>query len=123
LKTIRYIEDNIMNKPFLITSNISNIDHSKNNNNNKTLTTTIATKLDDSENALTVYLFIWDRYRMIAKDFILQKSSLELSELCIECHERMARWFVLMDHKMRFDGFFCIILYIFFLIFYELSIL
>lgn len=71
--------------------------------------------------ALFVYLFIWDRYRMIAKDFTLQQQALVLLmqqsslsqqqqqqglqlRLWVECHERMARWFIYMDHKMQEDG-------------------
>eukprot|EP00981_Chlorochromonas_danica_P015071 scaffold10305_cov375-Ochromonas_danica.AAC.1 len=53
------------------------------------------------EGALFVYLFIWDRYRMIAKDFTLQQSALPLTAIWVECHERMARWFVLMEHRMK----------------------
>lgn len=56
------------------------------------------------EGALFVYLFIWDRYRMIAKDFTLQQSALPLTAIWVECHERMARWFVLMEHRMKSVG-------------------
>ena len=55
----------------------------------------------DESIALMVYLFIWDRYRMIAKDFILQSSVLPRDILWVECVERMARWYILMDHRMR----------------------
>ena len=37
---------------------------------------------------------------MIAKDFILQISALSKDPLWVECHERMARWFVMMNHYM-----------------------
>ena len=37
---------------------------------------------------------------MIAKDFILQISALPKDPLWVECHERMARWFVMMNHYM-----------------------
>lgn len=53
---------------------------------------------------LVVYLFIWDRYRMIAKDFILQTSALPVTDLWLECHERMARWMIFMDHHMKTEG-------------------
>jgi hypothetical protein len=55
---------------------------------------------------LFVYLFVWDRYRMIAKDFTLQISSVRngLTDAWVECHERMARWLILMDHRMKDDG-------------------
>lgn len=55
-------------------------------------------------NKLTVYLYIWDRFRMIAKDFTLQQSSLDPTDAWVECHERMARLFVLMDHSMKSEG-------------------
>jgi hypothetical protein len=41
---------------------------------------------------------------MVAKDFTLQISVLPLSRIWVECHERMARWFILMDHKMQAQG-------------------
>lgn len=50
---------------------------------------------------LFVYLFIWDRFRMVAKDFTLQQHALAVTKVWVECHERMARWFVLMDHRMK----------------------
>ena len=55
---------------------------------------------EDASQSVMCYLFIWDRYRMIAKDFILQSSSLPKDAIWIEVHERMARWYVLMDHLM-----------------------
>ena len=53
---------------------------------------------------IVIYLFIWDRFRMVAKDFTLQQQAVSFSPLWIECHQRMARWFVLMDHRMKGDG-------------------
>ena len=41
---------------------------------------------------------------MVAKDFTLQQSMLPLTRIWVECHERMARWFILMDHKMQAAG-------------------
>mmetsp|Transcript_8560 Transcript_8560/g.12764 ORF Transcript_8560/g.12764 Transcript_8560/m.12764 type:complete len:143 (+) Transcript_8560:211-639(+) len=74
LRTITYIEDHIM-------SNVEPGDE------------------------LLTYLFIWDRYRMVAKDFTLQISgAMRDEEVWVECHERMARWFVLMDHRMKANG-------------------
>jgi hypothetical protein len=58
----------------------------------------------DTSSKLVVYLFIWDRYRMIAKDFTLQSTALQVSDLWFECHERMARWMIYMDHFMRTEG-------------------
>lgn len=47
---------------------------------------------------------------MVAKDFTLQQVVLPLSRTWVECHERMARWFILMDHKMQAaGGFYCIL--------------
>jgi ferredoxin len=58
----------------------------------------------DDDDPLRTYLFIWDRYRMIAKDFTLQASVLPATRTWIECHERMVRWFVFMDHAMQVNG-------------------
>jgi hypothetical protein len=41
---------------------------------------------------------------MVAKDFTLQQTVLPLSPIWVECHERMARFFILMDHKMQAEG-------------------
>lgn len=60
--------------------------------------------MGDEADPLRTYLFIWDRYRMIAKDFTLQASALPVTDVWIECHERMVRWFVLMDHAMQVNG-------------------
>ena len=92
---------------------------------------------------IETYLYIWDRYRMVAKDFILQMASDELPSssagaalatsadpyanmflmmpphpsvaigsgeflvqrllndvCCVHVHERMTRWFIMMDHYM-----------------------
>ena len=81
LKTIRYIEDNIMEK------DKQGVDP----------------RFGCVPPSITVYLFIWDRYRMIAKDFILQEFAICVDEVYMECHERMARWFILMDHTMQRD--------------------
>jgi len=61
-------------------------------------------KYGDISTKIFVYLFIWDRFRMIAKDFTLQQSALPVSDVWVECHERMARWFVYMDHMMKSEG-------------------
>lgn len=47
-----------------------------------------------------IYLFIWNRFRMIAKDFSLQTGRVAVDEAWIECHERMCRYLVLMNHSM-----------------------
>jgi hypothetical protein len=81
LKTISYIEENIIDKmddPFFDQGDVSA--------------------------KLVVYLFTWDRYRMIAKDFTLQSTALPLNDFWTECHERMARLLILMDHHMRTEG-------------------
>ncbi len=44
---------------------------------------------------------------MVAKDFTLQQSAVAVSSVWVECHERMARWFILMDHRMKNDGEWC----------------
>lgn len=61
-------------------------------------------RFNEAPSKLFVYLFIWDRYRMVAKDFTLQFGALPLTEIWIECHERMARWFIFMDHSMKSEG-------------------
>jgi hypothetical protein len=57
--------------------------------------------------SLDVYQFVWDRTRMIRKDFILQNytgKSANNSGLCsavaVRCHERIARWHVMMEHQL-----------------------
>ncbi len=82
LRTITYIEDVIMNKA----EDGYDPQHG------------------DVTAKVFVYLFIWDRYRMIAKDFILQITALPVTDIWVECHERMARWMIYMDHYMRTEG-------------------
>lgn len=77
LKTILYIENNIVD---LIDSE------------------------SEETSAVIVYLFIWDRYRMIAKDYTLMNPNLGVNSIWIECHERMARMYIYMDHRMKADG-------------------
>lgn len=81
LRTIRYMEDNIMDA-----FEVDETDAS-----------------ESSPSMIVVYLFIWDRFRMIAKDFTLMNPSLGINIIWIECHERMARWYVYMDHRMKSD--------------------
>jgi hypothetical protein len=61
---------------------------------------------DRSPSSLDVYLFLWNRYRMVAKDFILQNYRFggRLDKYCLECHERMTRFHIMMDHQMRWSG-------------------
>eukprot|EP00602_Paraphysomonas_sp_CaronLab_P013855 CAMPEP_0185042380 /NCGR_PEP_ID=MMETSP1103-20130426/42318_1 /TAXON_ID=36769 /ORGANISM="Paraphysomonas bandaiensis, Strain Caron Lab Isolate" /LENGTH=2072 /DNA_ID=CAMNT_0027582443 /DNA_START=109 /DNA_END=6324 /DNA_ORIENTATION=+ len=58
--------------------------------------------------ALDVYHFVWNRYRMIAKDFILQNYRFggRLDAFCVECHERMTRWHIMMDHQMLWSEYY-----------------
>jgi 23S rRNA A1618 N6-methylase RlmF len=81
LRTIKYIEDVLMDK-----SNDNQFAHG------------------DTSAKLVVYLYIWDRYRMIAKDYTLQSSAIPVTDIWLECHERMARWMIYMDHEMRTEG-------------------
>lgn len=81
LRTIKYIEDVLMDK-----SNDPQFTHG------------------DASSKLVVYLFIWDRFRMIAKDYTLQSSALPVSDLWLECHERMTRWMIYADQFMRTEG-------------------
>jgi hypothetical protein len=56
---------------------------------------------------LDVYQFVWDRTRMIRKDFILQNyigmsgnNRGLCSAVAVRCHERIARWHVMMEHQL-----------------------
>jgi hypothetical protein len=63
LRTVHYVEEHIM--------------------------TDYSPSSSSSEDLLS-YLFIWDRYRMIAKDFTLQICEhSQPSPTWVECHERM----------------------------------
>lgn len=45
--------------------------------------------------SLDVYQFIWDRTRMVRKDFILQNyvgTGGKCDARAVRCHERIARW-------------------------------
>jgi len=52
---------------------------------------------------LDVYQFIWDRTRMVRKDFILQ-NYVGAGGLCdaraVRCHERIARWHCMCEHQL-----------------------
>ena len=67
-------------------------------NNNNTNETT-PTPMD-------VYQFIWDRTRMIRKDFILQNYQAngtvggKCSATSVRVHERIARWHAMMEHQL-----------------------
>ena len=53
--------------------------------------------------SLDVYQFIWDRTRMIRKDFILQNyigTGGRCSAAAVRCHERIARWHALAEHQL-----------------------
>ena len=52
---------------------------------------------------LDVYQFIWDRTRMVRKDFILQNfigTGGNCSAVAVRCHERIARWHALCEHQL-----------------------
>lgn len=53
--------------------------------------------------SLDVYQFIWDRTRMIRKDFILQNyigTSGNCDARAVRCHERIARWHAMCEHQL-----------------------
>ncbi|CAB9505121.1 SAC3 family protein [Seminavis robusta] len=54
-------------------------------------------------NSLDVYQFIWDRTRMIRKDFILS-NYVGTGGMCdaraVRCHERIARWHAMCEHQL-----------------------
>jgi len=52
---------------------------------------------------LDVYQFIWDRTRMIRKDFILQNyigNGGKCDARAVRCHERIARWHAMCEHQL-----------------------
>jgi hypothetical protein len=52
---------------------------------------------------LDVYQFIWDRTRMVRKDFILQNfigQNGKCNATAVRCHERIARWHALCEHQL-----------------------
>lgn len=133
MNTVYYIEESVMQKDIIQEDQIPSE------------STEIPSEMD-------VYLFVWDRFRMIAKDFILQLDSndstihtlthptmsvnsnsaisvnnnrkltfllryskldesidtinerVNADKLCIECHERMCRWHIMMEHHMAHNG-------------------
>lgn len=53
--------------------------------------------------SLDVYQFIWDRTRMIRKDFILQNyvgTGGQCNASAVRCHERIARWHAMCEHQL-----------------------
>ena len=81
LRTIAYIEEKIMN---MHDNNIEMTSNSVEMNNlPSSSSSTIATRImnNDKEiySSLFIYLFCWDRYRMIAKDFTLQHGVLKIT--------------------------------------------
>lgn len=54
-------------------------------------------------NPLDVYQFIWDRTRMIRKDFTLQNyvgTGGNCDARAVRCHERIARWHTMCEHQL-----------------------
>jgi hypothetical protein len=52
---------------------------------------------------LDVYQFVWDRTRMVRKDFILQNyigTGGRCNAIAVRCHERIARWHVMCEHQL-----------------------
>jgi SAC3/GANP family len=52
---------------------------------------------------LDVYQFIWDRTRMVRKDFILQNyvgTGGNCDARAVRCHERIARWHAMCEHQL-----------------------
>ena len=68
----------------------------------KHLEQVIMPKLTDGHHdAMMVYKFLFDRMRAVSQDFIMQtyKDGGRCDSIAIECHERMARWFIAMQHR------------------------
>lgn len=58
---------------------------------------------DGTPNSMDVYQFIWDRTRMIRKDFILQNyvgTGGKCDARAVRCHERIARWHTMCEHQL-----------------------
>jgi len=65
--------------------------------------TQAATTTSDTPPPLDVYQFIWDRTRMIRKDFILQNyigTGGKCDARAVRCHERIARWHAMCEHQL-----------------------
>ena len=57
----------------------------------------------ESPPSLDVYQFIWDRTRMVRKDFILQNyvgTGGKCDARAVRCHERIARWHAMCEHQL-----------------------
>jgi len=58
---------------------------------------------DGKHDTISVYKFLFDRTRAVSQDFIMQgyKDGDRCDSIAIECHERMARWYIAMQHRLR----------------------
>ncbi|KAL3780792.1 hypothetical protein ACHAW5_004905 [Stephanodiscus triporus] len=57
----------------------------------------------DTPPPLDVYQFIWDRTRMVRKDYILQNyigTGGKCDARAVRCHERIARWHAMCEHQL-----------------------
>ena len=86
LRTIAYIEEKIMNmhdNNIEMTSNSVEMNNLPSSSSSSSSSSTIAARImnNDKEiySSLFIYLFCWDRYRMIAKDFTLQHGVLKIT--------------------------------------------
>ena len=62
-----------------------------------------ANQPSDTPPPLDVYQFIWDRTRMIRKDYILQNyigTGGNCDARAVRCHERIARWHAMCEHQL-----------------------
>jgi hypothetical protein len=60
---------------------------------------------DGKPKSTDAYNFIWFRTRMIRKDFMLQnfRGAGRNHPIATECHERIARWHIMMGHQLQDD--------------------
>ena len=95
LQTVMYLEDNVMS-----------IDLPTTQGGVSSPSGPSPSGVQPRPSSLDVYLFLWNRYRMVAKDFILQNYRLggRLDKYCVESHERMVRYHIMMDHQMQWSG-------------------
>jgi len=66
-----------------------------------------STQPSDIPPSLDVYQFVWDRTRMIRKDFILQNyigTGGNCDARAVRCHERIARWHAMCEHQLSHIG-------------------
>ena len=93
LKTLQFMEQNVMD----VDRHISLSDDDDSDDEDR---------VKSGPNKYHVHNFVWDRMRSIYSDFIVQNYRLggRVDAFCVECHERMARWHLMMEHHIKWDA-------------------